>query len=185
MKTQFKVFAVLLLFSPVVAAAGIDCAKLPAWSDPIGGYEVNLHHVFCGEPGKNGAAKGFHSMPGGEAPSTYVSSDSADGPDAAGIYTLKKIKLKFDGTDYTKSFSSLFPKACSMDQINQSIVYSLVNASGACSDPSWASCGPNAPANSSDAKYCLGSKGNRFTIASAMVNGEPKKINTGFPIYSK
>lgn len=185
MKNQFKISALLLLFLPLVAAAGIDCASLADWSGPIDGYKVNLHHIYCGEPGNNDAAKGFHSMPNGETPSNYVSSDNADKPNAAGIYTLKKIKLKFGGTEYTKSFSSMFPKQCSMDQINQSVVYSLANSTGSCTEPSWAACGPNAPKGSSDKKYCLGSNGSQFTIASATLRGEPKKINTGFPIYTK
>ena len=173
------------LFSSIAAAAGIDCASLPEWSGPIDGYKVNLHHVFCGEPGKNDQAKGFHAMPGGNAPSVYVSSDSADKPNAAGIYTLKNIKLAFGGAEYTKSFSSMFPRHCSRDQISQSIVYSLANANGSCSAPHWASCGPNAPNGSSDKKFCLGNDGNRFTIASATVNGDSRKINTGFPIFTK
>jgi Bacterial EndoU nuclease len=186
MKTQFKILALLFVFSPVAQAAGVNCAMLAEWSASIDGYAVNQHHVFCGESGKNGAAKGFHSMPGGEAPSTYISSRNADDPNGAGIYTLRNIKLNIDGTDYTKSFSSMFPKACSMDQINRSIVYSLVNSSGACSAPDWAQCGPNAPINSKDATYCLGSNGNQFTIATAKpTGGTPKKINTGFPILTK
>lgn len=173
------------LFGSVATAAGIDCASLPDWSNPIDGYRVNLHHVYCGEAGNNGSAKGFHAMPNGEAPSDYVASEPGDKPNAAGIYTLKRIKLKLGGSEYTKSFSSMFPKHCSPEQINQSIVYSLANSSGSCTDPSWASCGPNAPDGSSDKKYCLGSNGTKFTIASATLRGEAKKINTGFPIYTK
>ncbi len=185
MPIRTGIVLVSMLFSSMAAAAGIDCNSLPEWSAPVDGYKVNLHHVFCGEPGNNDTAKGFHAMPGGEAPSDYVSSDSADKPNAAGVYTLRNIKLKFGGKEHTKTFSTMFPKHCSQDQINQSIVYSLANTGGSCSNPGWASCGPNAPSGSTDKKYCLGNNGHSFTIASAPVRGEPRKINTGFPIYTK
>ncbi len=187
MRTAIVLVSVLVsvFFSPLAAAAGIDCAKLPNWSAPINDYQVNLHHVFCGEAGKNDAAKGFHVMQDGQAPSSYVSSQNADKPNAAGIYTLKNIILKFGDREYTKSFSSMFPKHCSIDQIKQSIVYSLANTSGPCSNPGWASCGQNAPVGSTNQQFCLGSNGNQFTIATATLRGEPKKINTGFPIYTK
>ncbi|MDH5181816.1 MAG: EndoU domain-containing protein, partial [Gammaproteobacteria bacterium] len=88
------------------AADGIQCMFLPAWSEPVQGYSVNLHHVFCGESGKKQRAKGFHSMPGGKAPSTYVKSNPGAAPNAAGVYTLKRIELVFNGKNYVKSFSS-------------------------------------------------------------------------------
>lgn len=164
-------------------AEGIDCNTLPSWSQSIDGYKVNLHHIYCGEPGKKGRAKGFHSMPNGDAPSDYVSSTNADGPNKAGIYTLKKIHLKFNGANYIKSFSSMYPKSCSMDQVNNSIVYSLTHSTGNCAAPNWAKCGPNAPSEGG-AKYCTSEDGSIFTIATAVLSSDPKKLNTGFPIYT-
>lgn len=171
-----------LFLSAGAMAAGIDCSTLPEWSSVIDGYQVNQHHVFCGEPGKHASAKGFHSMPNGEAPSTYLSSTPAAGPNAAGIYTLKNINLTFGSATYVKSMSSMFPNTCTQDQVNNSIVYSLQNSTGSCANPSWAKCGPNAPL-AGGAAYCLATNGSIFQIATATLSGT-KKINTGFPIFT-
>jgi len=175
----------LISASSVSFAAGVDCDTLADWSDPIGEslLEVNQHHVFCGEPSKKGSAKGFHATAGGEFPSSYVSSTDASSVNAAGIYTLRKIKLQFHGEEYTKSFSSMFPKHCSVSQINESIVYSRLHSTGSCSGTGWAQCGPNAPADDTTGKYCITNDAS-FDIASAVLTKEPSKINTGFPIYT-
>lgn len=180
MKNRFVLLFGLFL-SANVMAAGIDCSALPDWSDPINGYQVNQHHVFCGEPGKHASAKGFHSMPNGEAPSSYLSSTPLDGPNAAGVYTLKNINLQFGSDTYVKSMSSIFPNTCTQDQVNNSIVYSLQNATGSCANPSWAKCGPNAP-SAGGAEYCVATDGSTYQIATALLSGT-KKINTGFPIF--
>lgn len=178
---RYIILALLILVSANAKATGIDCNALPAWSDPIDGFQVNQHHVFCGEPGKNSSAKGFHSTPNNESPTSYISSTSVNPPNRAGIYTLRQIKLSFNGKQYVKSFSSLFPSHCSQAQVNKSIVYSIQNKTGSCADPNWASCGPNAPAEGG-ADYCVGTNGAPYTIASALLSGT-QKINTGFPIY--
>jgi hypothetical protein len=138
--------------------------------------------VFCGEPGNGTRAKGFHAMPGGNAPSTYVSADADTGPNAAGVYTLRNIQLRFDGDGYTKSFSSMFPDRCSQAQVTQSIAYSQANSAGNCASPTWAKCGPSAPSSGDVAAYCAGDDGSPFTIGSALL-GTSTRINTGFPIY--
>lgn len=180
-----KIYLLLLILftSNGVFAEGIDCDILPEWSNKIDGYQLNLHHVFCGEAGKKSRAKGFHAMPGGNAPSNFISYSPGDPTNKAGIYTLKNIKLTFAGKTYKKSFSSMFPKSCNQVQITNSIVYSRINSRGPCSSPGWASCGPNAP-ESGGTKYCVAENGSFFTIASAVLPGGTKRINTGFPIYT-
>lgn len=180
MKNRFVLLFGLFL-SANAMAAGIDCNTLPQWSASISGYQVNQHHVFCGEPASGGSAKGFHSMPNGDAPSTYLSSTPLSGPNAAGIYTLQNINLKFGSTTYVKSMSSMFPNTCTQAQVNNSIVYSLQNATGNCANPSWAKCGPNAPP-AGGAAYCVAKNGSTYQIATALLSGT-KKINTGFPIF--
>ncbi len=183
-------YLLLLALSPQASAGeepattGIDCDTLPAWSDEIEGYQINLHHIYCGEPGRKGRAKGFHATPLGDAPSNYISSEPADGPNGAGIYAIRKVDLMFNGAIYVKSFSSMFPRHCSFEQINNSIVYSLRHSRGGCVSPAptWASCGPNAPAEGGGA-YCTGSDGSGYTIASALLPDNETRINTGFPIY--
>ena len=181
MRKYFLLFFGVLVSSNLMAE-GIDCANLPEWSVHINGYKVNQQHVFCGEAGKNGKAKGFHAMPGGNAPSTYISSSPSDPVNRAGIYTLKNIKLKISDKIYVKSFSSMLPKHCNQEQINKSIVYSLINTRGACAAPNWASCGPNAP-QEGGIEYCVGDNGASFDIATAVLSDDQTRINTGFPIY--
>lgn len=175
-------FVVGLLMSGNALAQGLDCSALPAWSAVVDGYQVNQHHVFCGEAGKQGRAKGFHAMPGGKPPSDYLGAVKADPANGAGVYTLKQVRLSIEGREFVKSFSSMFPSHCTQAQVNQSIVYSLRNKTGACASPGWASCGPNAPKGGGQA-YCVGRDGSNFTIATAVLSNDSRKINTGFPIY--
>ncbi len=171
-----------LVTAGAFAAEGIDCSTLPDWSETVSGYQVNQHHIFCGEVGKKTRAKGFHSMPDGKAPNTYLTSNTASGPNAAGVYTLKNIRLKFGMNHYTKSFSSMFPSHCSQGQVLRSIVYSQVNNTGNCASPGWAQCGPSAPSSGDRNAYCVGANDSVFTIASARAG--TNRINTGFPIYT-
>ncbi|MEO7780282.1 MAG: EndoU domain-containing protein [Candidatus Nitrotoga sp.] len=179
-KYIFLVSAILM--SASIMAEGINCVTLPEWSEPVDDYRLNQRHVFCGEAGKKDKAKGFHAMPDSHAPSHYISSNPADPANSAGIYTLKQIELTFAGKQYVKSFSSMFPDHCSQAQISKSIVYSLINKTGACASPNWASCGPNAPTHGGS-EYCLGTNGFNFDIATAVLPNDKTRINTGFPIY--
>jgi hypothetical protein len=165
-----------------VAVDAIDCSTLPTWSATVSGYQVNLHHVFCGEKGKKTRAKGFHSTPGGKTPSTYQSSTMDSRPNAAGVYVLKNIQLTIGSVTYNKGFSSMFPISCSQAQVTQSIAYSHANNTGSCASPGWAQCGPSAPSGGDRSAYCVGDDGSSFTIASALLR-KTNKINTGFPIY--
>lgn len=164
-------------------AFAINCDTLDEWSSAIDGKQVNLHHVFCGEPSKNDRAKGFHAFPKGVKPSNFQSAQPTDAPNAAGVFTLRQIKLEFNGKVYTKSFSSMFPEHCSADQITASIVYSNTTSTGNCSNPSWAQCGMSAPASGATDGYCNGDDGKPFQVASALLYDDNSKINTGFPIY--
>ena len=182
MKTLLFISALIL---PALSLAdGINCSNLSEWSTPIEGMQVNQHHIFCGEPAKSGNAKGFHSMPQNQLPSDYLSSQKGDSPNASGIYTLKKIALSFNKRTHIKSFSSMFPDHCTQAQVNASIVFAQQNASGNCANPSWAKCGPNAPDNDSENKYCKGFPAKYFEIATAVLPDDSSKINTGFPIYT-
>lgn len=180
---NYWIFAFLAVASVNAAADGIDCSTLPDWSDPIDGYQVNQHHIFCGEAGRGSSAKGFHSMPKGEKPSDFISAEGDGSGNSAGIYKLRKIKLRFDGSVHTKTFSTMFPDHCTQAQVNNSIVYASTHSHGSCADPGWAKCGPNAPSGGSGDTYCQGNGGNAFDIATAVLSSGSKKINTGFPIF--
>ena len=159
-------------------AAGIDCNSLEKWKT-VDGYTVNQHHVFCGEINRRGKAVGFHSMPKRQRPSTILSYDGVC--NVPGIYTLRNIQIDFHGEKGTKSMSTMFPNACTMEQVNKSIAYSAQHSTGKCSSPGWANCGPSAPSRGDTFAYCTTEGGKPFTIASAFVGGT-KKINTGFPV---
>jgi hypothetical protein len=116
-------------------------------------------------------------------PSNFQSAQPTDAPNTAGVFTLRQIKLEFNGKVYTKSFSSMFPDHCSADQITASIVYSNTTSTSNCSNPSWAQCGMSAPETGATDGYCNGNDGNPFQVASALLYDDNSKINTGFPIY--
>ena len=189
-----KIFLLIVFFllPMVVSAAGdegeaslvIDCQAIPEWSLPIEGYQLNLPHVFCGQPGKRDRAKGFHSMPDGIKPSSFIAGKLADKANGAGVYTLEQVELSFAGKRYQKSFSSMFPNHCSAEQVIGSIIYSVKNSGGNCASPGWAKCGENAPSAGGE-QYCLAADGSTFTIATAVLPREKSKINTGFPIYTR
>lgn len=172
-----------VLFSSGVYAGGIECDTLPTWSKVTDGMVVNQHHIFCGEPKKDmSKAVGFHSMPNQEAPSTFVSSGNPFDKSTEGIYNLRNITLKFGDLEIKKSFSTMFPNSCSMNQINSSIVYAHKQNRGNCDGVYWAQCGPSSPQNDKSNSYCVGLNGKTFTIATAVLPQDPMKINTGFPI---
>lgn len=190
---KMSILLILLILLPMVVAASdseladdaaIDCSTLAEWSSPVAGYQLNLHHIFCGESGKRGRAKGFHSMPNGIPPSSYASAILADKANGAGVYTFEDVELIFDGRRYKKSFSSMFPNHCRAEQVMMSIIYSLQHSQGRCASPGWAMCGPNAPKQGGD-EYCVGTDGSQFSIASAVLPRDKQKINTGFPIYAR
>lgn len=164
-------------------ADGIDCTALEEWSEPVEGYKVNLHHVFCGEARRDGRARGFHAMPHGAAPGSFVSAEDGAGPNAAGVYTLRDVELRFSGGRYRKRFSTMFPDHCTANQVIRSIAYSRVHGTGSCASPAWARCGPSAPPAGDRTAFCVGMDGTTFTIASAALPGDDTRITTGFPIY--
>ncbi|XOF33137.1 MAG: EndoU domain-containing protein [Candidatus Electrothrix sp. YB6] len=172
------VFAATALYASSAIAAGIDCSTLNKWKK-VDNYEVNQHHIFCGEINRKGRAVGFHSMSGGEKPTTVLSYEGTCS--VSGIYTLRKIKLDIHGEKATKTISTMFPNTCSMEQVNNSVVYSVKHSTDKCSSPAWANCGPSAPSDGDVSSYCTEKNGKAFTIASAP-GKDNHSINTGFPV---
>ncbi|MFM2477353.1 EndoU domain-containing protein [Celerinatantimonas sp. MCCC 1A17872] len=171
------------LITAMSATASIYCPSLPQWSQPINAMKVNQHHIFCGEINKKGNAVGFHSMPGGDSPSTFIMAEQASAPAASGVYVLKKILLKINGKQVTKSYSSMYPNSCTVAQIEKSIVYAYQHNNGHCtSGVTWAFCGPSAPLGDNSNSYCIGDNGKPLTLATAVDNADKSKINTGFPV---
>ena len=174
---KFALIPALLISCQNHAEKGIICDQLPHWSKSK--PQVNLHHVFCGEINKRDKLTGFHAMPNGIPPSSFVKSKNTSKEDNRGIYSMRGIEMTFDGTKYTKSFSSFFPNHCTLDQLVKSIQYSHQHSEGNCSNPSWAICGPSAPAKSSN-QYCLDKNNRSFTIATP--ESRSGRINTAFPV---
>lgn len=165
-------------FTPLSYAAGINCNTLPSWSN--GSPKVNLHHVFCGEINRKGRAVGYHANPNGQTPNTYISHKGGQSANSAGVYQWRKIKLSLEGKTVQKPVSSFFPDKCSQSEITRSIQYAATHVVKSCSNPSWAKCGPSAPASGSKNGYCVGNNGRAFTIATAL--NRSGNINTGFPV---
>jgi hypothetical protein len=159
------------------AAAGpawsqINCGTLPQWSGTV--PPVNQWHIFCGEwHGGARPQKGFHSRPGGVNPTTVARFNVTLPASAQGIYGGN---WQYTGHPNTK-FSTMFPDACSMAQVLQSILYANTNRipcpPGA---PHWAWCGTNGPAA---ATYCQSTNGTPMTIAGASAGSA---VNTAFPL---
>ncbi|MEM1426855.1 MAG: EndoU domain-containing protein [Cyanobacteria bacterium P01_H01_bin.130] len=158
-----------------VAARGAGCNGLSHWSRFGSGPQVNQAHVFCGEF-SNGRPKGFHSRPGGRNPGTIASLQVTQSPNRQGVYG---IRWSHTGNPQRAKFSTMFPDRCSTGQVLNSVRYAAGNRyqcpSGA---PSWAWCGPSAPASGGD--YCRGTDGARFTVAGAFTRRND--INTAFPL---
>lgn len=179
--TTFIGFLGLLSLSAAFTAnAGIDCKTLPKWSSAV--PQVNLHHVFCGEMSKSGSAVGYHANPNAQTPSTYVRHRDGNQPNAAGIYNWYDITLLLSGKKLNKPVSTFFPNHCSKEQVISSIQYAYKNGNMACSGVSWAKCGYSAPSGDASGGYCIGLNKKPFVVATAAVNNDPTKINTGFPI---
>jgi len=180
--TTFIGFLGLLSLSAAFTAnaAGINCDTLPDWSNAK--PHVNLHHVFCGEKNHKGKAVGYHANPNGKTPSTYVKHKSGTAPNPTGLYNWRQIELKFGNTVLTKPLSTFFPNHCSQTEIVKSIQHAYLTGKQQCANPSWAKCGLSAPTGNMQSGYCYGNNKLPFTIATAPVNNDPNKINTGFPI---
>lgn len=173
----------------VHVSAGINCATLNDWSEKIYSYRVNLHHIFCGELNKRKKAVGFHSRPGGNNPSTWVSDEVKASANAQGIYELKNIKLKLPANSASpkikiKKRSTMFPDSCSQNQVVNSIVYAR-RFSGQCQYTKSAFCGPNAPAALSehDSSYCVADNDELFDIQFVMATDSTENIHTAYPKY--
>lgn len=169
-----------LCFFPFTVQAEIDCATLPHWIALDNGLQMNQKHLFCGE-WKDGRAKGFHSRPDGENPTTVAKFTIQDRPNKAGVYTGR---WSYQNDTGKKKFSSMFPDSCSTKQVLNSISYASSNTDTNCpkGSPNWTKCGQNIPPSvkNDPEKYCS-INGKHFTIGFAPPqNG---KINTAFPIF--
>jgi hypothetical protein len=166
----------LILFAGSVNS-GMECAGLSYWSqtDP----PVNQQHVFCGEwNNRKNRPAGFHSRPAGENPATIGKLKITQKPNAGGLYGLR---WSYAGQPGREKFSSMFPDACSRDQVLKSITYAAKHSkrcpAGA---PRWAKCGPNKPSGE-EPGYCRANDNSIFTIAYATLRNS-NKVNTAFPL---
>ena len=149
-------------------ADAVDCGD-PAfhWSDHD--PPINRRHVFCGEI-KDGKPKGFHS--------TRLQSTSpvVDGlrKRSEGRNGITDATIQF--TNGTTKFSTLFPDACTVDQVLASIHY----ASTRTTRPHrvWGKLGASAPTPGAEG-YCLDGRSQPFEIRLGFLRDG--RINTAFP----
>ena len=176
-----RLISTILLVGLIFIAGSVDsemdCDRISHWSktDP----PVNQQHVFCGEWKKRKQRPaGFHSRPAGENPVTVGKLKITQKPNPAGLYGLR---WSYAGHPGREKYSSMFPDACSHNQVLNSIVYAA-NHSKPCptAAPSWARCGPNKPPGEAQG-YCRAADNSIFTIAFATLKNS-NKVNTAFPL---
>ena len=171
-----SLFFVLTFFIGSVASE-VECVGISHWSAT--NPPINQQHVFCGEwNNRKNRPAGFHSRPSGVNPSTIGSLSITQQPNAKGLYG---VRWSYAGHPDREKFSTMFPDACSQEQVLRSIVYAVKHPvpcpQGA---PRWAACGPNKPPQDGEG-YCEASDNSIFTIAFATLKNS-KKVNTAFPI---
>lgn len=181
-------FILVFLLLPAAreaSAAALDCSdvgkKLWSRSDP----QVNLSHIFCGEIGRNGDPKGYHSravaLPTGAVDHVEGASRGHDGVyDATVIYSNGRQKR-----------STFYPDACPAEAILHSVLYAYGHQTGA--HPAWGVLGPSAPdgaapdgaapdAGSRDDGYCRDDSGQPFEIRIGTIRRRGQDaVNTAFP----
>jgi hypothetical protein len=157
----------------------VDCATLEHWTERPKPPQVNQVHVFCGEWKRNAPA-GFHARPAGLVPETVARFTITQPANAQGIYGAS---WSYSGRPQSSKFSTMFPDACSMPQVLNSIVYAATHPSRCPANaPRWAVCGPNRPnAIDQDATaFCTATDDTIFLIAMAKLSDG--RINTAFPL---
>jgi hypothetical protein len=157
----------------------VDCTELARWTKHPKPPQVNQAHIFCGE-WKQNAPGGFHSRPGGLDPHPVTRFTITQPANAQGIYGGS---WSYTGYPRSRKFSTMFPDACSMSQVLNSIVYAATHpARCPANAPYWAICGPNRPTSTvqhSDS-FCAANDGTIFLIAIAKLSNG--RVNTAFPL---
>lgn len=170
----------LLSWAGQSMAASLDCSdadkRLWSRSDP----QVNLSHIFCGEIGRNGDPKGFHSravaLPTG-AVDRVEDRRHGEGEvyDGTVIYSNGRRKR-----------STFYPDDCSAEAILRSVLYAYRNQTG--DHPAWGVLGPSAPGRaapdggSQGDGYCRDDLGRPFEIRIGTIRRRGQDaINTAFP----
>jgi hypothetical protein len=173
--------AVLCYISCFAGASevAVDCTELARWTKRPKPPQVNQAHVFCGE-WKQKAPGGFHSRPGGLDPASVTRFTITQPANAKGIYGGS-----WSYTDHPQSskFSTMFPDACSMSQVLNSIVYAATHPTQCPANaPHWAVCGPNRPPSTvqDSAPFCAATDSTIFLIAMARLSNG--RVNTAFPL---
>lgn len=158
-------------------AAQLDCSdagkRLWSRSDP----QVNLSHIFCGEIGRNGDPKGFHSR--------------AAGPPTGAVDRVEEAAHRgnevYDATvifgNGRRKRSTFYPDDCSAEAILRSVLYAYRNQTG--DHPAWGVLGPSAPVPDGGSQrdgYCRDDRGRPFEIRIGTIRRRGQDaINTAFP----
>jgi len=103
-----------------------------AGSAVYGAPPVDARHIFCGEINASGEATGFHARPEGRMPRTVAKSHRtrARAVDALpGVVQLRDfLVLDPSGASARKDLSTLFPDACSAEEVIGAIQSAYLNA---------------------------------------------------------
>ncbi|MGK9170661.1 EndoU domain-containing protein [Inquilinus limosus] len=156
-------------------AAALDCGdadkRLWSRSDP----QVNLSHIFCGEIGRNGDPKGFHSRAAG-LPTGAVDRVEEIAHRGGEIYDATVIF-----NNGRRKRSTFYPDDCSAEAVLRSILYAYRNQTGA--HPAWGVLGPSAPVEGGPQDgYCRDDRGRPFEIRLGTIQRRGQTaVNTAFP----
>ncbi|TSD84882.1 hypothetical protein FFK22_030300 [Mycobacterium sp. KBS0706] len=169
--------ALLLLLSGAgdLMAATPDCGgagqRLWSRSDP----QVNLSHIFCGEIGRNGDPKGFHSRAAG-LPTGAVDRVEETAHRGGEVYDATVIF-----SNGRRKRSTFYPDDCPAEAILRSVLYAWRNQTGA--HPAWGVLGPSAPDGGSQGDgYCRDGRGLPFEIRIGTIQRRGQDaVNTAFP----
>ncbi len=173
---RLAVWAMAALFAFAADGRAQTCLGGAKWGSVA--PAVNLDHVFCGEI-KRGKAKGLHSAPKGELPPTVESFKTVHLPNADGVYVGKPTLAIRGETREKRGISSMFPDACSLDQVQASIRHAAANPIDCPRGTSkWVKCGRSGLEGEDG--YCLGDSGRPLVVGIGFL--KTGAINTAFPI---
>ena len=132
------------------------------WSDTD--PAINLHHIFEGEINRRGKPVGFHSRPGGEAPSRARVTRIVDGPNDEGVY-IADVEIQTRSGRWQGKRSTFFPDEMGRDEVVQAILHAWEDGK-----------------KFNDGRF-RGDSGEGFTIEGRTL--EDGRINTAYPILER
>jgi hypothetical protein len=90
------------------------------WSDTQ--PAVNLEHIFEGQVNRRGKPVGFHSRPGGRAPSGARVVRIVEGPNRSGVY-VADVEIRNESGRWLKKRSTFYPDRLSREEVVAAVLH--------------------------------------------------------------